>query len=794
MARNLKKTLQIEDVEYNINAVYSDEAGKVTKPLIIKESLLNGQTAGTYNGSIDPNETTKSEISFVPSSGGLFDGPIFVNNKYSNEALSEVQKLSVINLGQIEHCVSQLKASPAYVFAGDTFIAGTETKEESPRFTLLKSGDNKYEKINTIIGKSTDFDIVNALLTTGSAGLKFNLVNNVEYEVTGVDTTFDDHVIIPYNYNGKPVTGIAAEAFKDLTEEGSGTELTVIIPDSVISIGSKAFYNTKLNMLQLSANTKTIAKDAFGADQNTVDYRIQPIHFNGTTNAWNNLVASTKNDDGSESSTYDILYHSWSTCHPDYVNFASISKEPFIYLCSDLFDSNYDDTDRTPRARSMYLKLPNSNDFIEVATNATRLTGINPAVEGKKNYYTYEGLAEIIARINKRLDGIGVGVTNTVAAPLYSVEEVNTLLPDVTITDSFDTNAVPTVQQLEEAISQIQGKGNSSIAEVINTLDERDSLLSIRQDLDDLTTEVYYNLENPDNPINLLGDAVVEMNKTASRIDRLEELANTDTKLENLKDKYVTKTVGGISANKTLGAQLGENGTLEDLIKKLLGITSGKAPSDSNFKIKLWYNNGGKWDDASQITAALNAKAVDAKITWSGIDSGTFEGNYTYNLSGSTALENIQRSGTISYNEVSGTIDNIKLILAGSHTSATCQLKVTYPGFDDIKQGNLGASTSFTINRNCYYGAENSQWIPVARTSKTSWTVSGYSVDNDYFVILYPKDWGTLSSIIDNDTQYEALGSAFNSTPRTVTANGGEYYQYSTIKKQNGKMNFTVIK
>ena len=84
MARNLKKTLQIEDVEYNINAVYSDEAGKVTKPLTIEKSLLGGHTKSEYNGS------DEAEINFVPSSGGLFEGQVFIENGYDKNKLSDV--------------------------------------------------------------------------------------------------------------------------------------------------------------------------------------------------------------------------------------------------------------------------------------------------------------------------------------------------------------------------------------------------------------------------------------------------------------------------------------------------------------------------------------------------------------------------------------------------------------------------------------------------------------------------------------------------------------------------------
>ena len=73
-----------------------------------------------------------------------------------------------------------------------------------------------------------------------SEGLSFALNNDgASYAVTGIGTCTDTDVVIPSQYNGLPVTSIGYEAFYFC-----GRLTSVIIPDSVTTIGDGAFYNT----------------------------------------------------------------------------------------------------------------------------------------------------------------------------------------------------------------------------------------------------------------------------------------------------------------------------------------------------------------------------------------------------------------------------------------------------------------------------------------------------------------------------------------------------------------------
>lgn len=56
------------------------------------------------------------------------------------------------------------------------------------------------------------------------------------YCITGIGTCTDTELLLPGEYNGKPVTAIARNAFRDCAQL-----TTVVIPDNIVSIGAGAF-------------------------------------------------------------------------------------------------------------------------------------------------------------------------------------------------------------------------------------------------------------------------------------------------------------------------------------------------------------------------------------------------------------------------------------------------------------------------------------------------------------------------------------------------------------------------
>ena len=77
--------------------------------------------------------------------------------------------------------------------------------------------------------------------------------------ITGCDKSFKGSMVIPDHINGVAVVEISAKAFANC-----GTLVSVVIPDSVESVGEKAFsYCSELEELHLGAGIKKIEKQAF---------------------------------------------------------------------------------------------------------------------------------------------------------------------------------------------------------------------------------------------------------------------------------------------------------------------------------------------------------------------------------------------------------------------------------------------------------------------------------------------------------------------------------------------------
>lgn len=93
-----------------------------------------------------------------------------------------------------------------------------------------------------------------------SEGLKFKSINNGRaYSVSGIGECTDLDIVIPSEYNGKPVTAIANSAFF------SNKEITSVkIPEGVTSIGSDAFGSCfKLENVELPSTLTEISSYAF---------------------------------------------------------------------------------------------------------------------------------------------------------------------------------------------------------------------------------------------------------------------------------------------------------------------------------------------------------------------------------------------------------------------------------------------------------------------------------------------------------------------------------------------------
>ena len=121
------------------------------------------------------------------------------------------------------------------------------------------------EKCNAKYGKALGHDYQGGVCTRcgterASEGLEYSLNSDeTGYTVTGIGSCTDKELIIPSEYNSKPVTSIDNEAFKGCTGLAS-----VTIPDSVTSIGDYAFrFCSGLNRVTIPNSVTSIGEGAF---------------------------------------------------------------------------------------------------------------------------------------------------------------------------------------------------------------------------------------------------------------------------------------------------------------------------------------------------------------------------------------------------------------------------------------------------------------------------------------------------------------------------------------------------
>ena len=130
-------------------------------------------------------------------------------------------------------------------------LTATSTDEVTTPVTCTTDGEKDctatvtfnnqtYTDVKTVTVEKTGHSISgNSCVYCGqpaSEGLAMVLISEGEYTVSGIGTCTDTEILIPTTYNGLPVVSVEASAFLNNTAITS-----VVLPDSITSIGEKAF-------------------------------------------------------------------------------------------------------------------------------------------------------------------------------------------------------------------------------------------------------------------------------------------------------------------------------------------------------------------------------------------------------------------------------------------------------------------------------------------------------------------------------------------------------------------------
>ena len=180
------------------------------------------------------------------------------------------------------------EVKPITIAEGSTITLPNNPTKEGYVFAGWYLSNALVEEFNitkTITGDITLYAkwIEDSGIRRPSEGLEYSLNSDGNgYKVTGIGTCTDKELIIPSEYNEKPVTSIGNSAFEDCTGltsvtipysvtsiggsafSGCAGLTSVTIGDSVTSIGSLAFYGCKgLTSVTIGKGVTSIGDDAF---------------------------------------------------------------------------------------------------------------------------------------------------------------------------------------------------------------------------------------------------------------------------------------------------------------------------------------------------------------------------------------------------------------------------------------------------------------------------------------------------------------------------------------------------
>lgn len=127
--RQLDKTLKVNNKTYEVTAVYSDEAGKVTNPLTVTKQENFSTTAPAFAGNASTYDgSAERSLNIVPAEGGAFTGPVLFKRLQELGLSEEDAQYLAVNRADITKLLSDISGCPCYTWDGTLLIPITYVK------------------------------------------------------------------------------------------------------------------------------------------------------------------------------------------------------------------------------------------------------------------------------------------------------------------------------------------------------------------------------------------------------------------------------------------------------------------------------------------------------------------------------------------------------------------------------------------------------------------------------------------------------------------------------------------
>lgn len=155
----LDKTLTVDGITYNINAVNAETADKVQKAITFIKSLLPTTEGVKSTETIIFDGSEAREIGFVPSSGGEFTGAVYIPSKDENSTINDRE---VVNYGDLKNIVvadalEQLQNSSVLYSWDGTNLEGSNENPEINTVCIVTGKEEHLDELTTWLANNKKF-------------------------------------------------------------------------------------------------------------------------------------------------------------------------------------------------------------------------------------------------------------------------------------------------------------------------------------------------------------------------------------------------------------------------------------------------------------------------------------------------------------------------------------------------------------------------------------------------------------------------------------------------------------